>query len=58
MAKKMQSKYDKYWADLRQVNRLLFVATVLDPRFKLITLEYWAINNFGKDKGMDFVAMV
>ncbi|KAB1205139.1 putative AC transposase [Morella rubra] len=58
MAKRMQSKYDKYWGDLRKVNRLLFVAAVLDPRFKLISLEYWAIKNFGKDRGMDFTTMV
>ncbi|XP_075100048.1 zinc finger BED domain-containing protein RICESLEEPER 2-like [Nicotiana tabacum] len=34
MAKKMKLKFDKYWADFEDMNMLLFVAVVLDPRYK------------------------
>ncbi|KAL9354410.1 hypothetical protein Peur_052380 [Populus x canadensis] len=35
MAKNMMAKYKKYWGDQDTQNFLLYVAVVLDPRFKL-----------------------
>ncbi|EPS65408.1 hypothetical protein M569_09369 [Genlisea aurea] len=35
MATKMKGKYDKYWGQIDNINVLIFVATVLDPRYKL-----------------------
>lgn len=35
LALRMKTKYDMYWGDLMKMNRFLFVATVLDPRFKM-----------------------
>jgi len=40
MATKMKSKYDKYWGDPDNINPMLFLAVVLDPRFKLKYLKF------------------
>lgn len=39
MAIKMREKFDKYWGDVEKMNKLLFVAMVLDPRYKLKYLK-------------------
>ena len=36
----MQAKYDKYCEKIEKMNMLMFVATVLDPRFKLDYLRH------------------
>jgi hypothetical protein len=44
MAKSMMLKYNKYWGDLDnndKVNLMMFVAVALDPQTKLKSLEYW-----------------
>ncbi|XP_022850866.1 zinc finger BED domain-containing protein RICESLEEPER 1-like [Olea europaea var. sylvestris] len=35
MAKNMKTKFDKYWGSVEKMNKILIVATVLDPRHKL-----------------------
>lgn len=40
MTKRMQTKYDKYQDDLKKVNRLLLMAVVLGPQFKMIWLDF------------------
>ncbi|KAF2308939.1 hypothetical protein GH714_025095 [Hevea brasiliensis] len=35
MGKQMKAKFDKYWRSLDKMNVMLFVAVVLDPRYKL-----------------------
>ncbi|XP_028788017.1 zinc finger BED domain-containing protein RICESLEEPER 2-like [Neltuma alba] len=40
MAKSMQSKYNKYWGRLENLNHLLVIAVVLDPRYKMKYLKY------------------
>lgn len=40
MATKMKSKYDKYWGDPDHINPMLFLAVVLDPRYKLKYLKF------------------
>jgi hypothetical protein len=50
MTIKMKMKYDKYWGDLEKINPLLFVASVLDPRYKMIILEFWLTSNVGEEK--------
>src|ERR1044072_386400 len=35
MAHLMTSKFNKYWGSVEKINHLLFVAVVLDPRYKL-----------------------
>ncbi|XP_024024324.1 zinc finger BED domain-containing protein RICESLEEPER 1-like [Morus notabilis] len=40
MAVSMKKKYDKYWGNVENINYLLFVAIVLDPRYKMDYLTY------------------
>ncbi|KAK1355224.1 hypothetical protein POM88_048480 [Heracleum sosnowskyi] len=40
MAGSMKEKYDKYWGDAEDINPLLFLAVVLDPRYKMGYLKY------------------
>lgn len=44
MATKMKKKHDKYWADADNINILLFIATILDPRQKWVFVE-WAVKD-------------
>ena len=34
MAIKMKKKFDKYWGKVESMNMMMFIAIVLDPRFK------------------------
>ncbi|KAM7481910.1 hypothetical protein LguiB_006493 [Lonicera macranthoides] len=40
MAESMLKKFEKYW-DIKKINLLLFVAVVLDPRYKLKYVIFW-----------------
>ncbi|KAL5570623.1 hypothetical protein UlMin_027198 [Ulmus minor] len=40
MVSKMKKKFDKYWGNLDNTNLLLYVAAVLDPRYKLGYIKY------------------
>nr|KAJ0212607.1 hypothetical protein LSAT_V11C400199540 [Lactuca sativa] len=40
MALSMKAKYDKYWDNLDNMNLLLHIALVLDPRNKMFFLDY------------------
>ncbi|XP_024195526.1 zinc finger BED domain-containing protein RICESLEEPER 1-like [Rosa chinensis] len=47
MAHKMRAKYKKYFGKLEDINQLLLVALVLDPRYKLRNVESmckWMLN--------------
>jgi hypothetical protein len=55
MARKMKVKYDKYWGDFEAINPLLWVAAMLDPRYKVSVLEFWLQTNVGMDKAKKVV---
>ncbi|KAK4404032.1 putative AC transposase [Sesamum angolense] len=40
MAIRMKEKFDKYWSNIKNMNELLFVAMVLDPRYKMKYVSY------------------
>ncbi|XP_072054757.1 zinc finger BED domain-containing protein RICESLEEPER 3-like [Arachis hypogaea] len=40
MAEKMKSKYDKYWENINNTNMMIFIAVVLDPRYKLQLIKW------------------
>ena len=46
MAHAMKTKYDKYWANVENINILLFIALVLDPRHKLDYVEWLVRTNY------------
>ena len=41
MAREMHEKFDKYWGDIEKLNLMMFVAIVLDPRYKLRFVNFW-----------------
>jgi hypothetical protein len=45
MAKPMLEKFEKYW---RIVNKLLTFATIVDPRYKMKSIEYYYILVYGE----------
>ncbi|XP_071722897.1 zinc finger BED domain-containing protein RICESLEEPER 1-like [Rutidosis leptorrhynchoides] len=49
MASRMKMKNDKYWGNLSNINPLLFIAVILDPRFKK-KYVFFVINQMYKGK--------
>ena len=41
MAKRMKLKYDKYWESVDRINLMLFVAIMVDLRYKLKYVKFW-----------------
>ncbi|KAL5544003.1 hypothetical protein UlMin_007787 [Ulmus minor] len=39
MAISMNMKFDKYWGNIEKMNMLLYIATILDPRYKIKLLK-------------------
>jgi hypothetical protein len=37
----MRSKYEKYWGSMDKMNLMLYIAFVLDPRYKMKILVWW-----------------
>ncbi|KAF7822018.1 zinc finger BED domain-containing protein RICESLEEPER 2-like [Senna tora] len=50
MAKNMKTKLDKYWDGGDNMNYMLFVAVVLDPRHKMTYIEFCFSKMYGLDK--------
>ena len=51
MGQKMKEKYDKYWGDVNKMNKLIYVAVVVDPRYKLEFIEFALGEEYGKEVG-------
>ena len=58
MAMRMKSKYDKYWGHLDNINLMLFVTIVLDPRYKLDALEFWLNDDYKAENEVVKVQLV
>lgn len=60
MALSMKTKYDKYWDNIDNMNYLLYVAVVLDPRNKLAYISYCIdlIHGTGSEKSKEIVGKV
>ena len=41
MARDMHEKFDKYWGEIEKLNLMMFVAIVLDLRYKLRFINFW-----------------
>ncbi|XP_030939787.1 zinc finger BED domain-containing protein RICESLEEPER 2-like [Quercus lobata] len=50
MAQSMKEKYEKYWGDIKNMNLIMFIAVVLDPRYKMKYLQYWFNKWYSKEK--------
>lgn len=44
MAEQMKLKYDKYWGDILNINYLIFISMLLDPRHKMHLVD-WVVRN-------------
>lgn len=55
MAKRMKEKYDKYWDNVENTNFLLYVAVVLDPRYKMSYVEFCFAKIYGKGSTQSFI---
>ncbi|KAH0648098.1 hypothetical protein KY285_033346 [Solanum tuberosum] len=51
MTKKMKGKFDKYWGDFDDMNMLVFVAVVLDLRFKMKYVKFIFKNYYNSVEG-------
>uniref|UniRef100_A0A803M8I5 Uncharacterized protein n=1 Tax=Chenopodium quinoa TaxID=63459 RepID=A0A803M8I5_CHEQI len=51
MAIAMKQKFDKYWGNVNKMNKLIYVASILDPHCKFILVELSLIDMHGKEKG-------
>ena len=51
-------KYKKYWGNIEKMNLLLFVAIVLDPRYKIKYIFYWFNKWYAKPKAESMVEKV
>uniref|UniRef100_A0A803L0M6 BED-type domain-containing protein n=1 Tax=Chenopodium quinoa TaxID=63459 RepID=A0A803L0M6_CHEQI len=40
MVCRMKENYEKYWGDPEKINLLIFIVVVLDPRYKLVYVEW------------------
>ena len=58
MGKEMRKKFDKYWGSIDSTNRMLFVAVVLDPRYKIKYLRVKYSNHYGQIMAEDLVKKI
>ena len=58
MTEKMRSKHDKYWGNVNNINPLLFIAVILDPRFKVDYMLFVLELVYEKEKLQELVHKV
>ncbi|KAH0748145.1 hypothetical protein KY290_027377 [Solanum tuberosum] len=51
MASGMKEKFKKYWGTLEKMNKMLFIASVLDPRNKFVYVSFALEELLGEEKG-------
>ncbi|XP_073120935.1 zinc finger BED domain-containing protein RICESLEEPER 2-like [Henckelia pumila] len=51
MAERMKAKFEKYWGVPEKMNKMIFVACVLDPRFKFEYVAFVLLSMYGEEKG-------
>ncbi|CAA7050259.1 unnamed protein product [Microthlaspi erraticum] len=50
MASRMKTKFDKYWGDMENMNVMIFVACVMDPRYKLKNVSFIIRESYGSGR--------
>ncbi|CAN1289650.1 Zinc finger BED domain-containing protein RICESLEEPER 1 [Linum perenne] len=58
MAQRMKLKNDKYWGNIDNMNHLLFIAVVLDPRYKLQYVKFGLELVYEKQKVQELIMRV
>ncbi|XP_055960617.1 zinc finger BED domain-containing protein RICESLEEPER 2-like [Mercurialis annua] len=51
MGTKMKAKFDKYWGEPLVMNKIIFFANILDPRDRIVFMEYTLCGMYGSQKG-------
>ncbi|XP_077251846.1 zinc finger BED domain-containing protein RICESLEEPER 2-like [Tasmannia lanceolata] len=51
MARRMKDKFNKYWGDIEKMNKLIYIAVVLDPQHKMEFVKFALIGMYGEGKG-------
>ena len=54
----MRVKFDKYWGDLEKMNCLIFIGTIMDPRYKLEFLEFSVNQLYGTSLGSRLLSII
>ena len=54
----MKNKFEKYWRNFDNMNHLLYVGLVLDPRYMLRYLEYCFGTLYERQKAVDMAGRV
>lgn len=55
MEEMMQLKYDKYWANARKVNKLVYLVVVVDPQYKFGFISYVLKDEYGDEEGSKLI---
>ncbi|XP_075099453.1 zinc finger BED domain-containing protein RICESLEEPER 2-like [Nicotiana tabacum] len=58
MAEKMKEKFKKYWGEPQKMNKMIFIAFVLDPHKKFDYVGFALEEMFGKEPGKKLIAEV
>ncbi|KAK9293198.1 hypothetical protein L1049_021187 [Liquidambar formosana] len=58
MAAGMKRKFEKYWGNFDNSNMLLYVAVVLDPRYKLKFVKFWVGTCYEANKGKELLKKI
>lgn len=58
MGEKMKLKFDKYWGDPDKMNKIIYIAVVVDPRYKLEFMHFALSTVYGKEKGTELAKKV
>ncbi|KAF2304059.1 hypothetical protein GH714_026722 [Hevea brasiliensis] len=58
MGERMKVKFDKYWGDPDKMNKIVYIAVVVDPRYKLEFMEFALSTVYGKEKGMELAKKI
>lgn len=58
MAKRMLSKFEKYWENYKNINFMLYIAVLLDPRYKLRYVQFCFSQIYSPIKCTEMVVQV
>ncbi|OMO81497.1 hypothetical protein COLO4_23555 [Corchorus olitorius] len=58
MASRMKAKYDKYWGEIDKMNMIIYVAAILDPRKKLVFVEFCIRRMYYEDEASSLLKKV
>lgn len=58
MARRMLAKFEKYWENYKNINFLLYIAVVLDPRYKLRYVQFCFSQIYSQNKCTEMVVQV